>query len=94
MLNSETYIEINLVWNGMPTRVRVRPSEFHSLMGLISSKLAIPGFGICNGMGSCGTCYVRIDDEQGRGEMRLLSCAVPVNELLHRKLLSIEGKGR
>jgi aerobic-type carbon monoxide dehydrogenase small subunit (CoxS/CutS family) len=93
MSNNEAYMELTLVWKGTITPIHVRVDEFHSLMGLISAKLAIPGFGICNGMRSCGTCTVKIRDISTGINTQVLSCAVPLTALLEGKLLSIDGPG-
>ncbi len=63
-------------------RVQTRPNEFHSLMGLISERLSIPGFGICNGMGSCGTCLIDIYRKEVNAKITRFSCEMPVNDNL------------
>lgn len=51
-------------------------------MSLISDYLDPVGFGLCSGMGSCGTCIVEIDG------MRNLSCAIAItDELANARIL-------
>lgn len=54
--------------------VRYHPYRYFSLMSLICNYLVISGFGLCCGMGSCGSCLVEIDG------YRTLSCAIAVND--------------
>lgn len=91
MFNSEEYIEFTLVWKDTTTPVHIQAGAFHSLMGLISAKLAIPGFGICNGMGSCGTCALRIVTPSTGISRRVLSCSVPVDTSLMGKQVVVDG---
>jgi hypothetical protein len=51
-------------------------------MTLISDYLAIPGFGLCCGMGSCGTCMVEISEINTVIKRSTLSCDVQVNDEL------------
>lgn len=51
----------------------VNPNQYHSLMSLISSELNISYFGLCNGMGSCGTCNVLINGQP------VMACEVSIN---------------
>jgi succinate dehydrogenase/fumarate reductase-like Fe-S protein len=45
--------------------------------------LPVSGFGLCSGMGGCGTCMVRIN---GRN---VLSCEVAVNESLVEAVIEL-----
>jgi aerobic-type carbon monoxide dehydrogenase small subunit (CoxS/CutS family) len=65
-----------LVHKGTEYRVQTHQSQYPSLMSLIADHLSIPGFGLCSGMGSCGTCLVTIDG------MSTLACSVGVNDEL------------
>jgi hypothetical protein len=67
-------ILFTLLYRDDEYRIQTRNGQYHSLMGLISDQLPMSGFGLCSGMGSCGTCLVVIDG------MPALSCAVQVND--------------
>ncbi len=67
-------ILFTLLYRDEEYRIQTRDGQYHSLMSLISEQLPISGFGLCSGMGSCGTCLVVIDG------MPTLSCAVQVND--------------
>ncbi|MBB6127262.1 2Fe-2S iron-sulfur cluster-binding protein [Mucilaginibacter lappiensis] len=58
-------------------------------MTLISDQLAIPGFGLCCGMGCCGTCLVQISKGYHQGIKKVLSCAVGVNDELAGTMISV-----
>ncbi len=49
-------------------------------MTLISDYLAIPGFGLCSGMGSCGTCMVEIIENFSNRKRYGLSCEIQVSD--------------
>jgi len=65
---------------GNSERIHTLPGQYHSLMSLICDKLAIPGFGLCCGMGSCGTCLVQITGHHSRIKRNVLSCSILINE--------------
>lgn len=69
-------ILFNLVYRDQQVQVQTRPNQYYSLMGLIVDHLDTPGFGLCSGMGSCGTCVVEIDG------IRNLSCEVAITDEL------------
>lgn len=69
-------ILFTLVYNNEDVQVQTSRNRYYSLMGLISDYLEIPGFGLCSGMGSCGTCLVTIDG------IRELACAISVDDEL------------
>jgi aerobic-type carbon monoxide dehydrogenase small subunit (CoxS/CutS family) len=77
-------IPFTLVHDGNEYAVQTYRNEYFSLMSLISAYLAIPGFGLCSGMGSCGTCAVTVN---GRSS---LSCSLPVDYELANKIIMIE----
>jgi aerobic-type carbon monoxide dehydrogenase small subunit (CoxS/CutS family) len=60
--------------------IQTYTNECYSLMTLISDKLAIPGFGLCCGMGSCGTCLVQISDQYNIIKKNVLACDIRVND--------------
>jgi hypothetical protein len=51
-------------------------------MNLISQHLAIPGFGLYSGMGSCGTCVVDICDKYSKSSRSEFSCAILINDTI------------
>ena len=75
-------IIFTLVYKGEEYRVQTSRNKYHTLMTLISDFLAIPGFGLCCGMGSCGTCMVEICEKHAALKRNTLSCDVQVNDEL------------
>lgn len=75
MITSEkNTILFTLIYQDEEYRVQTRLDQYNSLMSLISDQLPVSGFGLCSGMGSCGTCLVSIDG------IHTLSCSVQVND--------------
>lgn len=64
--------------------IQTRGGQYYSLMTLIADQLPVAGFGLCSGMGSCGTCLVHID---GRAT---LACAVRVDDEIANTQIVIE----
>lgn len=77
-------ILFRLLYKDEEVQVQTSRNQYYSLMSLISDYLEISGFGLCSGMGSCGTCAVKIDG------MRSLSCDVPVNDELANTRIVIQ----
>jgi aerobic-type carbon monoxide dehydrogenase small subunit (CoxS/CutS family) len=75
-----------LVYKNEEYPVQVADGQYHSLMSLISDQLGIPGFGLCCGMGSCGTCLVTIYP----AGWQTFACAVAVNDELANVRVLIE----
>ena len=69
-------ILFTLVYRNEEVPVQTTRNRYYSLMGLISDYLKISGFGLCSGMGSCGTCLVTIDG------VRELACAISIDDEL------------
>ncbi len=67
---------------GESIRIKTFHGQYHSLMSLIVDQLAIPGFGLCCGMGSCGTCLVQITDRYSPVKRNVLACAIHINNEL------------
>lgn len=83
-------ILFTLIYKGAQYPVQVARDEYHSLMRLISDHLSILGFGLCSGMGSCGTCMVTIRRNfQNKGNSTL-SCDVAVNDELANTTIEIQ----
>jgi hypothetical protein len=57
-------------------------NEYYSLMPLISHYIGVSGFGLCSGMGSCGTCMIEISEKGSMTKRSTLSCDMPINEEL------------
>lgn len=89
MIGTKKMIQLTLVYLGENYRVQIEPGQFHSLMTLISDHLAIPGFGLCCGMGSCGTCLVEIAESQASLKRPVLACGMPVNDELSNTFVFI-----
>lgn len=77
-----------LVYRGEEWPVQTGRNKYHSLMSLISAYLPVVGFGLCIGMGSCGTCVVEIDG------IRSLSCSVPVGDELANTRIVVQESCR
>lgn len=75
-------IIFTLVYKGEEYRVQTSRNQYHTLMTLISDRLALTGFGLCCGMGSCGTCMVEICENHAAMKRSTLSCDVQVNDEL------------
>ncbi|GAB4034334.1 (2Fe-2S)-binding protein [Spirosoma gilvum] len=69
-------IHFTVGYNQQEIAVQTSHHSHPSLMSLLSDYLSIPGFGLCSGMGSCGTCVVYVDG------MRVLSCELAINDEL------------
>lgn len=57
-------------------------NQYYSLMTLIADHLSPTDFGICSGMGSCGTCMITIKRKHSSLEQQALACEVLVNDEL------------
>lgn len=76
-------ILFTLVYKEEQYPVRTAPAEFPSLMSLISQHIYVSGFGLCSGMGSCGTCMVTIRSRQHHYTFTHgLSCAIAITDEL------------
>jgi aerobic-type carbon monoxide dehydrogenase small subunit (CoxS/CutS family) len=91
MPTNENVILFKVAYQGHITEVCTYPNQYYSLMTLISDQLAIPGFGLCSGMGSCGTCLVQISNGYHQGVKNVLACDVQVNDELANALVTISG---
>jgi len=91
MSQSDHTILLKIAYQGHITEVHTYPNQYYSLMTLISDQLAIPGFGLCCGMGSCGTCLVQISNGYHQGTKNVLACTISVNDELANALVTITG---
>jgi hypothetical protein len=85
----ENNLKFTLLFKEMEFLVRTRRHEYFSLMSLISDRLSLPDFGICSGMGSCGTCIVEISPKNTDLKRSFLSCEVQVDEALENVAITI-----
>ncbi|MBC7537162.1 MAG: 2Fe-2S iron-sulfur cluster binding domain-containing protein [Ferruginibacter sp.] len=82
-------IIITFIYKGDSYIIHTYANEYSNLMTLISDRLAIPGFGLCCGMGSCGTCIVEIGSQYTSITKPVLSCDIRVNNELSNKHVTI-----
>ena len=87
MNQEKNTILFTLVYRGEEWPVQTSRNKYPSLMSLISAYLPMVGFGLCSGMGSCGTCVVEIDG------MRSFSCDVAVNDELANTRIVVAESG-
>lgn len=73
-------------------RIQTCRGQYHSLLALISENLAIPGFGICGGMGSCGTCMVHISGQHSAIKTNVLACYTQINDDLSNTDITVPAK--
>lgn len=78
-----------LMHKGKMYKVYTHLHQYYRLMTLISDYLGIPGFGICCGMGSCGTCMVEICEPYGKNGRHTLACDICVNDDLANTFIII-----
>ena len=88
-MESKKNIVFTLMHKGEAYKVYTHPNQYYSLMTLISDYLGVPGFGICSGMGSCGTCMVEICEQGARKGRSTLACDVRINDDLANTLVII-----
>lgn len=72
-------------------QVHTYDNAYYSPMTLISDYLQIPGFGLCCGMGSCGTCLVEIAQSVDSVRRPFLACGLQINDMLSNKHIYIKG---
>lgn len=84
-------IIFTLVYQGKEYAVHTYRNEHYSLMTLISHYIGLHDFGLCCGMGSCGTCIVDIYSKGSINKRNTLSCDIQVNEELSNTIVVIPG---
>lgn len=92
MMTEKKTIQLTLVYLDESHRIQTDTRSYHSLMTLISDHLAIPGFGLCSGMGSCGTCVVQLADSASSLKRPVLACRVQINDMLSNSHIFIPDK--
>jgi ferredoxin len=75
-------ITFTISYQGQELPVRTYQNQYFSLMSLIVDKLQIQGFGMCSGMGSCGTCLLNIYHNKSTFERATLSCQIAIDDEL------------
>ena len=85
-------IQLTLVYKAEETRIHTFPNQYLSLMTLISDHLPINGFGLCSGMGSCGTCLIHIQRKQMSFRTSWLACRVAITDDLTSTQIIIPDK--
>ena len=58
-------------------------------MVMISDHLSLLDFGLCCGMGSCGTCMVEISEKHCVAKQFVLSCEVQISDELANARITI-----
>ena len=91
METEKNTILLTLVYQDKQYRVQTRRDQYHTLMTLIADRLSILDFGLCSGMGSCGTCLVKISEKQSPIERFALSCEVQISDELANTEITIAG---
>ena len=85
-------IMLTLVYQDEDYPVQTYFNEYFSLMTLISEHVRIPGFGLCSGMGSCGTCLVMISNKYTSVAHTVMACTVPVTDELSNTQIAISDR--
>ena len=89
METEKNTILLTLVYQDKQYPVQTRKDEYHTLMTLIADQLSILGFGLCCGMGSCGTCMVKISEKHSPVEWFALSCEVQISDEIANTKITI-----
>lgn len=92
MNTEKNTILFTLVYMNQTFPVQTNRNQYHSLMTLISDHLALAGFGLCCGMGSCGTCLVDISEINSAMKRTTLSCSVQINDELANTIITITSQ--
>jgi len=85
-------IPLTLIYQGENYPIQTYLNEYYSLMTLISDHLTIPGFGLCSGMGSCGTCLVTIGNKYASVPRSVLACDMQINDELSNTQITISDQ--
>lgn len=101
MSTEKNTIILTLFYEDEEYMVHTMRDQYHTLTTLIVDHLTIIDFGLCCGMGSCGTCMVEIIEKYSPIKQFALSCDVQINDALanttnyysSEKLLKLGGSG-
>ena len=91
MEKEKATIIFTLMHQGKEYPVDTYRNEHYSLMTLISHYIGLSDFGICCGMGSCGTCMIEIYEKGSNRKRSALSCDIQINEDLANTIVVIPG---
>lgn len=91
-LTNKGNIPLTLIYQGETHLIWTYTNAYHSLMPLISDHLAISGFGLCCGMGSCGTCMVKMGNKYSTVTRHVLSCDIQINDSLSNTEITIPAE--
>ena len=89
MLAHERDILLTIIYQDDSYPIRTYKNEYCSLMPLIADHLAIGGFDLCCGMGSCGTCLVTIGNKHTLTSTPVLACDLQINDALSNMQITI-----
>ncbi|HJS52955.1 MAG TPA: hypothetical protein VJ765_00385 [Chitinophagaceae bacterium] len=89
MASEENTITLILVSEGKEYQIQTNRNQYHTLMTLIADHLSTLSFGLCSGMGSCGSCLVKISEKYSPIERIALSCEVQINDELANTKITI-----
>ena len=89
MTSEENTIMLTLLFEGKEHQIQTNRNQYHTLMTLIADHLSILSFGLCSGMGSCGTCLVKISEKYSPIERIALSCEVQISDELANTKITI-----
>lgn len=93
MITGESTIIFTLHFEGEEHIIRTKRNEYYSLMVLISDVLQVPGFGLCCGMGSCGTCLVEMTNKERDYKKPVLACCVAIDDKLANTVVLVPEQG-
>ena len=90
MNDTKNTILFTIIFQALEYKVQTRRNQYYSLMTLISDHLALPDFGLCSVMGSCGKCLVAIKDNYSNRKRTGLSCNIQINDDLSNTVIIIQ----
>ena len=90
MNDTKNTILFTIIFQALEYKVQTRRNQYYSLMTLISDHLALPDFGLCSGMGSCGTCLIEIKENYLNRKRTGLSCNIQINDDLSNTVIIIQ----
>lgn len=85
-------ISLTIIYKDESYPIQTYLNEYGSLMTLISDHLAITGFGLCCGMGSCGTCLVTIKSKYSSVSRSVMACDMQINDELSNTQITISDQ--
>jgi aerobic-type carbon monoxide dehydrogenase small subunit (CoxS/CutS family) len=89
MTTEKNTIILTLIHEGGEYQVQTTKDQYHTLMVLISDHLSLLDFGLCCGMGSCGTCMVEISEKHSPIKEFVLACEVQIGDDLANARVTI-----